>query len=80
MAEPSPLAALLGDTLVRTKGGASVNTADALRGKTVGLYFSAHWCPPCVPACEGARGASVRSGACVRARARVVARGHCCGE
>jgi len=42
----APLVALLGDTLV--KDGSTVNTADALDGKTaVGLYFSAHWCPPC---------------------------------
>jgi len=36
---------LLGKTLVSKDGECS--TADALEGKTVGLYFSAHWCPPC---------------------------------
>ena len=36
---------LLGKTLVSKDGERS--TADALGGKTVGLYFSAHWCPPC---------------------------------
>lgn len=37
---------LLGDTLTSKDG--DVKTADALAGKTtVGLYFSAHWCPPC---------------------------------
>ena len=25
----------------------TVNTADALAGKVVGIYFSAHWCGPC---------------------------------
>ena len=30
----------------QTKTG-TVATSDALAGKTVGLYFSAHWCPPC---------------------------------
>lgn len=38
---------LLGKTL-RKPNGESVSTADALKGKEVlGLYFSAHWCPPC---------------------------------
>eukprot|EP00002_Diphylleia_rotans_P006952 TRINITY_DN163_c0_g1_i10.p1 TRINITY_DN163_c0_g1~~TRINITY_DN163_c0_g1_i10.p1 ORF type:complete len:408 (+),score=103.73 TRINITY_DN163_c0_g1_i10:114-1337(+) len=27
--------------------GASLDTASALGGKYVGIYFSAHWCPPC---------------------------------
>jgi len=30
------------------KGDATVDTADALSGlDAVGIYFSAHWCPPC---------------------------------
>jgi nucleoredoxin len=38
--------ALFGPTLL-TKDGEKP-TADALRGKgVVGIYFSAHWCPPC---------------------------------
>jgi nucleoredoxin len=36
---------LLGDSLVGKSG--AVDTASALCGKVVGLYFSAHWCPPC---------------------------------
>jgi len=37
---------LFGDSLL-TPGGAQP-TADALAGKTtIGIYFSAHWCPPC---------------------------------
>jgi len=36
---------LLGDTLQGKDG--DVSTATALKGKTVGIYFSAHWCPPC---------------------------------
>lgn len=36
---------LLGPKLQGKAG--EVDTAAALDGKTVGLYFSAHWCPPC---------------------------------
>lgn len=40
------LAEQLGDALVGKNG--SVSTASALEGKdAIGLYFSAHWCPPC---------------------------------
>ena len=41
---------LLGETLLTkdTDGKiAETSTADALKGKVVGLYFSAHWCGPC---------------------------------
>ena len=38
---------LLGATLVTTKAG-DKPTNEVLAGKEViGLYFSAHWCPPC---------------------------------
>lgn len=40
------LAKLLGDTLLTKDGEKS--TSEALDGTTaVGIYFSAHWCPPC---------------------------------
>merc|ERR1719230_425992 len=37
---------LFGDSLL--KGKETVSTTEALAGKqTIGIYFSAHWCPPC---------------------------------
>jgi len=37
---------LLGPTLL-SSGNSEVATASALAGKSVAVYFSAHWCPPC---------------------------------
>lgn len=36
---------IFGETLLSKVGETS--TVDALKGKIVGIYFSAHWCPPC---------------------------------
>merc|ERR1712023_590324 len=52
--DASALVSLFGETLnthplkgVHGASAAKVSTAEALAGKTVGIYFSAHWCPPC---------------------------------
>ncbi len=30
-----------------SKGKEKVNKTDALNNDIIGIYFSAHWCPPC---------------------------------
>jgi len=42
---PLTFSEALGESFVRQDG--SKVGVDALKGKTLGLYFSAHWCPPC---------------------------------
>jgi nucleoredoxin len=47
---PQPLSALLPEALGTTLNkpdGTTVATADVLKKPVLGLYFSAHWCPPC---------------------------------
>jgi nucleoredoxin len=43
--KPKSFAESLGDSFL-AKDGKTVGL-EALKGKTVGIYFSAHWCPPC---------------------------------
>jgi len=45
---PTPMSmAEFGDTL-RNPDGSTISTKDALEGvEALGIYFSAHWCPPC---------------------------------
>lgn len=43
--KPKSLSELIGDSFVNSKGESL--GLDAIEGKTIGLYFSAHWCPPC---------------------------------
>ena len=45
----NPLFVDLGPTLMqKTKDGfAHVKTSEVLKGKVIGLYYSAHWCGPC---------------------------------
>jgi len=41
---PKPLSELLGNRFTSKDGDV---TMESLKGKHIGLYFSAHWCPPC---------------------------------
>ena len=43
---PRKVHEILADQFLAQGGNASVGK-EALEGKTLGLYFSAHWCPPC---------------------------------
>jgi len=42
---PKPLSEILGADFVNNKG--EKVSKDSFAGKHVGIYFSAHWCPPC---------------------------------
>ncbi len=42
---PSAMEMLFGTGLINAEGDAA--SAASLEGKTVGIFFSAHWCPPC---------------------------------
>ncbi|PIO72263.1 antioxidant, AhpC/TSA family [Teladorsagia circumcincta] len=41
------MAELLKGVQLQKKDGSTANAEDVLKDKVVGLYFSAHWCPPC---------------------------------
>jgi len=41
---PKSFAEIIGDTFQK---GSSTIGKEAIAGKTLGIYFSAHWCPPC---------------------------------
>merc|ERR1711966_397157 len=41
---PKSFAESLGDSFISKDGTVGL---EALKGKTLGIYFSAHWCPPC---------------------------------
>ncbi|MFH4979098.1 hypothetical protein AB6A40_005807 [Gnathostoma spinigerum] len=41
------MAELLGNVQLSKNNGSPALGRDVLEGKIVGLYFSAHWCPPC---------------------------------
>jgi len=44
--KPKPLSELLACSYIN-KDGKKLTKAEAIDGKITGIYFSAHWCPPC---------------------------------
>eukprot|EP00054_Salpingoeca_dolichothecata_P031492 m.263700 g.263700 ORF g.263700 m.263700 type:complete len:402 (-) comp27140_c0_seq1:67-1272(-) len=42
---PKPFSELFGTSFVNNKG--EVVSAESFKDKHIGIYFSAHWCPPC---------------------------------
>jgi len=44
---PKEFSELLGETFLKNAAGETVSAQEALAGKVLGIYFSAHWCPPC---------------------------------
>lgn len=44
---PKPLKELLGKTFVDSSQGDKEVDISSFEGKKLGIYFSAHWCPPC---------------------------------
>jgi len=43
---PKEFSELLGESFLKNAAGETVGK-EALAGKVLGIYFSAHWCPPC---------------------------------
>lgn len=43
----SPLENLMGETVANGEGKDVAVSSLAGEGKVLGIYFSAHWCPPC---------------------------------
>merc|ERR1712176_944140 len=41
---PKPFSQVIGDSFIK---GSATCGHEAIKGKTLGIYFSAHWCPPC---------------------------------
>uniref|UniRef100_A0A0N5AYP3 Thioredoxin domain-containing protein n=1 Tax=Syphacia muris TaxID=451379 RepID=A0A0N5AYP3_9BILA len=41
------MAELLQNVELRKKDGTKMKGSEALKDKVLGIYFSAHWCPPC---------------------------------